>query len=109
MYTINHKRDAAASKPKRRTTTEEDDEDAVDDTEALPPQVQQQVFQLCIRRSPWEPLVTEQGCTCSSLPSKLRSASILMMFAGDWLRRRRLWSCCAGATTLQMTAWSCAC
>lgn len=42
VYTINHKRDAAASKPKRRATTEEDDEEAVDDTGALPPQVLQQ-------------------------------------------------------------------
>lgn len=39
VYTINHKRDAAGAKAKRRATAEEDDEEAVDDTEALPPQV----------------------------------------------------------------------
>lgn len=39
MYTINHKRDAAASKPKRRTTADDDEDDAAEDAEGLPPQV----------------------------------------------------------------------
>lgn len=39
VYTINHRRDAAATKSKRRVAPEDDEEDAMDNTEALPPQV----------------------------------------------------------------------